>query len=114
MEKKFVITIARGFGSGGKEIAGLVANKLGINCHEHSILTLASGLSGLDRSHFANADEKLIKPNLLNSIKETFSTDSEGRFVSNDLAWEMVKIFLSTDFEGGRHIKRVEKINKIL
>lgn len=37
-----------------------------------------------------------------------------GRFVSNDLAWEMVKIFLSTDFEGGRHIKRVEKINKIL
>lgn len=36
-----------------------------------------------------------------------------GRFVSNDLAWEMVKIFLSTDFEGGRHIKRVEKINKI-
>ncbi len=84
MEKKFVITIARGFGSGGKEIAGLVANKLGINCHEHSILTLASQLSGLDRSHFANADEKLIKPNLLNSIKETFSTDSEGRFISND------------------------------
>lgn len=37
-----------------------------------------------------------------------------GRFVSNDLAWEMVKIFLSTDFEGERHVKRVEKINKIL
>lgn len=32
-----------------------------------------------------------------------------GRFVSNDLAWEMVKIFLSTDFEGGRHIRRIEK-----
>ena len=36
-----------------------------------------------------------------------------GRFISNDLAWEMVKIFLSTDFEGGRHIRRIEKINKI-
>lgn len=84
MEKKFVITIARGFGSGGKEIAQLVAAKLGINCHEHSILTLASGMSGLDRSHFANADEKLLKPSLLSSIKETFLTDSEGRFVSND------------------------------
>lgn len=37
-----------------------------------------------------------------------------GRFVSNDFAWKMVKIFLSTDFEEGRHVKRVEKINKIL
>jgi len=33
-----------------------------------------------------------------------------GRFISNELAWEMVQVFLSTDFEGGRHTKRVEKI----
>ena len=33
-----------------------------------------------------------------------------GRFIPNELAWEMVKVFLSTDFEGGRHTKRVEKI----
>lgn len=36
-----------------------------------------------------------------------------GRFVSNELAWEMVKAFLSTDFEGGRHINRVNKIEQI-
>ena len=33
-----------------------------------------------------------------------------GRFVSNEQAIEMVKTFLDTDFEGGRHIRRIEKI----
>ena len=34
-----------------------------------------------------------------------------ARFVDLDLAKEMVKVFLETDFEGGRHQKRVDKIN---
>lgn len=84
MSKKFVITIARGFGSGGKEIAHAVAKAFGINCYEHSILTLASQMSGLDRSHFAAADEKIIKPSLIHSIKETLSPEPEAHFVSND------------------------------
>ena len=33
-----------------------------------------------------------------------------GRFVSNEEAIDMVKTFLSTPFEGGRHQKRVDKI----
>ena len=33
-----------------------------------------------------------------------------GRFISNELAWEMVQVFLNTGFEGGRHARRVEKI----
>ena len=33
-----------------------------------------------------------------------------GRFVTNEEAIEMVKTFLSTPFEGGRHQKRVDKI----
>lgn len=33
-----------------------------------------------------------------------------GRFVTNEEALEMVKTFLSTPFEGGRHQKRVDKI----
>lgn len=35
-----------------------------------------------------------------------------GRFISNELAWEMVQAFLSTDFERGRHTRRVEKIEQ--
>ncbi|HEY9113337.1 MAG TPA: ribose 5-phosphate isomerase B [Bacteroidales bacterium] len=37
-----------------------------------------------------------------------------GRFVSFELAWEMVQVFLNTPFEGGRHQRRVEKISQIL
>ena len=33
-----------------------------------------------------------------------------ARFVSEEVAIEMVKIFLTTPFEGGRHQNRVEKI----
>ena len=33
-----------------------------------------------------------------------------GRFVSNEEAWQMVETFLNTPFEGGRHEKRIAKI----
>ncbi len=36
-----------------------------------------------------------------------------ARFVSTELALSMVDIFLNTEFEGGRHLRRVEKINKV-
>lgn len=33
-----------------------------------------------------------------------------ARFISNDEAMAIVEKFLATDFEGGRHVRRVEKI----
>jgi len=33
-----------------------------------------------------------------------------GRFVNKELALEMVDIFITTPFEGGRHQKRIDKI----
>ena len=33
-----------------------------------------------------------------------------GRFISNDAAIEIVKTFLDTPFEGGRHQRRIDKI----
>ena len=80
MNKKFVITIARGFGSGGKEIAREVARELGIPCHEHDILTLAAEKSGFDRQKFADADEKIVKYSLLHTLSENF--------VPNDVLFE--------------------------
>jgi ribose 5-phosphate isomerase B len=35
-----------------------------------------------------------------------------GRFVDFEEAWSMVKAFLQTPFEGGRHQQRVDKISK--
>lgn len=42
--ENFVITFARGFGTGGKAIASQLAKELGIHCYENRILTLASQL----------------------------------------------------------------------
>ena len=44
--KNFVITIARGFGSGGRQIAAMLADELHIHSYNNRILTLASQYSG--------------------------------------------------------------------
>lgn len=35
-----------------------------------------------------------------------------GRFMDEDLAKEIVNIFLNTEFDGGRHVRRIKKINE--
>lgn len=55
----YVVTFARGFGTGGKEIASRLAKELGIHCYENRILTLASQLSGLDEQFFQEVNEKI-------------------------------------------------------
>lgn len=37
-----------------------------------------------------------------------------GRFIDFEEAWTAVKVFLSTEFEGGRHINRIEKLKNTL
>ncbi|MCR5126056.1 MAG: cytidylate kinase-like family protein [Treponema sp.] len=58
-QEHFVVTFARGFGTGGKEIASKLAKELGIHCYENRILTLASQMSGLDEEIFREVDEKI-------------------------------------------------------
>ena len=36
-----------------------------------------------------------------------------GRFIPFDQAWRMVQVFLNTPFEGGRHARRIEKIEQL-
>jgi ribose 5-phosphate isomerase B len=36
-----------------------------------------------------------------------------GRVVTNDLAEQIVKMFLETPFEGGRHARRVRQLSEI-
>lgn len=55
----YVITIARGFGSGGKQIALKVAEELQIECYENRILYLASQMGGVDEKEFLEVNEKL-------------------------------------------------------
>lgn len=68
----YVITIARGFGSGGKEIGSKIAARLGIPCYESQILKMASDYSGINEALFNEADEKLKwhSKNILGNLKQ--------------------------------------------
>lgn len=57
--KNYVITIARGFGSGGKDIGLRLSKRLNIPCYDREIITMASDKSGIDESLFVETDEKL-------------------------------------------------------
>ena len=53
-----IITIGRELGSGGKEIAEKVADRLGIKFYDKNLLEVAARESGLDTTVFENADEQ--------------------------------------------------------
>ena len=56
----FVITVERGFGSGGKTIAYEVAKKLGVPCYEQEIVKMASDWSGLEPVLFERMNTKQL------------------------------------------------------
>lgn len=89
MDKPYVITISRGFGSGGKTIGINLSEELGIPCYEDQLLRMASDYSGINEQLFAQVDEKLRGsyiqkmlaglPNINRIAKPT-----DKRFVSDD------------------------------
>ena len=71
----YVITIARGFGSGGKHIGMALSKKLGIPCYDSQILAMASNYSGISKDLFVQVDEKLRGYHLLKRLMKTPNTD---------------------------------------
>jgi cytidylate kinase len=89
--ENYTITIARGFGCGGKEIASRVAKEMGIHCYENRILTLAAQMSGIDRQLFEEVNEKLHENkrngliNMLNALPRRTHPEPERRaFISDE------------------------------
>ncbi|MCQ2518922.1 MAG: cytidylate kinase-like family protein [Lachnospiraceae bacterium] len=58
MNQKFVITIARQYGSGGKTIGEMLSKRLGVEYYNKDLIIKASEESGISVDLFANADEK--------------------------------------------------------
>lgn len=86
--KNYVITIARGFGSGGKDIGLRLEKELGIPCYERQILTMASDFSGIDESIFVETDEKLRGAKIANRLGTIPTTailePKEKKFISDE------------------------------
>lgn len=84
---EYVITISRGFGSGGRTIGKLLAKRLDIDWFDNDLLKLASEESGINIALFGKADEK-VKANLFKKYNRSYgekiiSPDSTD-FISTD------------------------------
>lgn len=88
----FVVTVARGFGSGGKVIAAKVAEQINANCYENRILTLASLLSGMDEHYFEQANEKLSGIKIAQQLsvipKTVTPKPSAEKFAADDMLFD--------------------------
>lgn len=87
---KTVITIARSYGSGGKTLGKLLADKMGINCYDREIIRMASDTSGINEELFGRVDEKLKKSPLFGIVRSNpYKGDGvippeSSNFVSDD------------------------------
>jgi len=58
MAEKYIVTIGRQLGSGGKLIGELLSKDLNISCYDKELINMASRESGLEKEFFEKADEK--------------------------------------------------------
>ena len=101
----YVITIARGFGSGGKEIGTKLGERLGIPCYENQILDMASEQSGIGKHLFAEVDEKIKGKRIARLLKinpiEKLAKPSEKAFTSDNnlynIQCEIIKELAKTE-----------------
>ena len=86
MDQRFVITIARQYGSGGRTIGMMLAEKLGVEYYDKDLVKKASEDSGINEALFARTDEK-HKGGLKNIFKkhtQEVALPSEGDYTSSD------------------------------
>lgn len=86
MDKKFTVTIARGFGSGGRTIGKMLADKLGVKFYDKELIRMASDASGINEALFGQSDEKTKnivfgKPGV---YKGTVIAPGESGFISEE------------------------------
>lgn len=83
--KPYIITIARGFGSGGKEIGINLGKRLNIPCYEEEILKMASEESGIYEALFSQVDERVNWLNKLKGYSREYQVKpSDKKFTSDD------------------------------
>lgn len=98
----------------GEKVAGLVSS----GEIERGILICGTGLGmSMVANKFPNVRASLCN-DLFSSKMSRMHNDANilvlgGRVIGRDLAAEIVKVWMSTPFEGARHLRRLEKIRKI-
>ena len=98
--KHYIITIARGFGSGGKTIGLELSKLLQIPCYEEEILDMASEESGISKNLFHESDEKvrgnLLMKKLKGMPKKNITSPREKDFISDVNLFNIQKEIIKT------------------
>lgn len=73
MDKRFIVTIGRECGSGGKLIGEMLAKELNIKCYDKELLTLAAKQSGYCEDLFKTHDEKPNSSFLYSLVMDSYA-----------------------------------------
>lgn len=73
MNDNLLITIARQYGSAGREIGRKLATDLGVKCYDKELLSVASKESGMSQELFETHDEKPTNSFLYSLVMDTYS-----------------------------------------
>ncbi len=89
MQEKVAVCIAREFGSGGREVGKLVAEKLGIAFYDKELLEKAAEKSGISKDMFEKADERptnslLYSLSMVATGSQLPTSFNEFAYTSND------------------------------
>lgn len=97
------------------DYAHAVCNSIEKGEHELGILICGSG-NGINmtaNSHDGIRSALCWRPDIASLAREHNDANVmalPGRFIDKYLAWDCVKAFLLSEFEGGRHQRRIDKI----
>lgn len=93
MELNYAINIGRQIGSGGREVGGELARRLGIEFYDRKLINLAARESGLCTEVFEHADENRSRNRLdvlLGYLRAPFTGDAGGAdFLSDDALFKI-------------------------
>ena len=85
MDKKIIITVGRQIGSGGHDVARLLADRFGCRFFDRELLNLAAKESGFSEKFFEQNDEH---KGFFKSIFQMHGSFAEGAFYRNEFSQE--------------------------
>ncbi len=81
-----IITISREFGSGGRTVGRLAAEKLGIPCYDQELIAKIAGESGLSEEYIEERGEHVPRTSLFSALMAV--DPSYGGFSVQDVLWQ--------------------------
>lgn len=101
--KPFVITVGREFGSGGRELARMLADNLGIAYYDKELLVESAKLAGIEPEFFEKKDERY--PSFLHGLFSfTMGVTpmcyyTGGGSITDDSLYKAISDFLKSEIE---------------